>query len=61
MFFVIPVLFIGWLFDSWQTLHWLYKALSIVAFLGIEVLTGCGAVAAFKYYVSRATQILKGA
>lgn len=60
MFLVIPVFFAGWLVESWPSLHSFYKILSILGFVLIEVVTGYGTVAAFKNYITRGKQILRG-
>ena len=60
MFIVMPIFFIGWLVHSWSTLHCFCRISSIVAFTIVEVVTAYGAVTAFKYYVTRGKQILKG-
>jgi len=60
MFFAIPVFYIGWLLQIWLTLGCLYKVSLIVALVLIEFITACGALKAFKNYITRGKQILKG-
>jgi hypothetical protein len=60
MFVVIPILFFGWLIQSWSTLHCFSKISSIVGFALVEIVTSYGAVIAFHNYVTRGKQILKG-
>jgi hypothetical protein len=56
----MPIIFIGWLTDSWSTLGYWRIIGSIVVFVVVEAFTMCGAIVAFRKYIERGKAILKG-
>jgi hypothetical protein len=60
MSIAMPFLVVVWLIHAWPTLDCLHKCIFISGPLIAEVITVCGAVAAFGNYVRRGKAILKG-
>jgi hypothetical protein len=57
---VIPVLVVGWLRESWNTLTLWQIVLTIIVFISGELLTGWAAASAYQLYSTRAKEILHG-
>jgi len=60
MALVLPLLYADWVRSAWSTSQ-LRLSIGTVIFAGIEALTVYGAVMAFKYYVYRSQNIMRGA
>lgn len=59
MTFTVPFLAIGWLREVWGGLSPLFATGMVAALIGLELLTVCGARAAYRLYVHRSNNIMK--
>jgi hypothetical protein len=57
---LMPLFYIGWVRQSWNTVPAWNIVVSLSLFISLEVLTGYGAVYAFRSYITWAGSILKG-